>query len=76
MSRIPYEVIAPIANKLVEKAVSSSDLEEVNKYWDEYNAVLEGAGWSAAEFDAVQLSKIDKDWDEKPIIKNKKHYLN
>ena len=62
--KLPYERIAPEANKLFEKMTQSQDMDEVNRLYDLYVALLESSGWTPATFDQAMLERVNKDWDE------------
>jgi hypothetical protein len=71
MPRIPYEQIAPEANRLFAKITTAKDLEDL-KYWTElYEAYLAAVGWDSVSFDQESARRVDEDWeDKKPIIWN------
>lgn len=71
MARIPYERIAPEANRLFLKMTEARTIKELRFWYDAYVGVLRAAGWDANTFDAETQKRVDEDWDEtKPPILN------
>jgi hypothetical protein len=71
MPKIPYERIAPEANKLIMKMTAAPDLETADYYWDAYVSLLEAAGWDTASFDRESAKRVEEGWDDtKPIVWN------
>ncbi len=69
--RIPYERIAPEANKLFVKMTAAPDLKTVRYWYEAYVSLLAAAGWDPVSFDQETLRRVDEDWDEnKPVIWN------
>ena len=69
--RIPYERIAPEANKLFAKITSAPDLKTVRYLYEAYISLLAAAGWDPVSFDQETLKRVDESWDEtKPVIWN------
>ncbi len=69
--RIPYERIAPEANKLFVKMTAAPDLKTVRYWYEAYVSLLAAAGWDPVSFDRETLRRVDEDWDEsKPVIWN------
>ena len=70
-SKIPYDYLAPEANKLIQKMVLAQDLKSIAYWWDVYVSLLESAGWDPESFDNETIRRIDEGWDEtKPIVWN------
>ncbi len=70
MSRIPYDIIAPEANRLYLKMTTAPDAE-IAFWYEAYIDVLEAAGWDRKSFDRETQKRIDDGWeDTKPIIWN------
>jgi len=82
MAKLPYDVVALEANKLLDNLYRAKDLDEASAMYDTYVQYLEACGWDDKSFDIESLKRIDKAWDEptKPIPevikKHKKRYLN
>lgn len=71
MPKIPFDYIAPEASRLIKKMTLAKDFEEIDRCWDTYRALVEGAGWTLGEFEAEELRRINQDWDDtKPPIRN------
>jgi hypothetical protein len=71
MAKIPYERIAPEANRLYEKMVVARDIQELKFWYDAYVSVLQAAGWDPVSFDKETQRRVDEGWDEgKPPIWN------
>jgi hypothetical protein len=62
--KIPYERIAPEANKLFQKMTEAKNMDEADRLYDLYVALLESAGYSPTSFDQEQLKRVDQDWDD------------
>lgn len=59
-NRIPYEIVAIEANKLIVRMVLSDDCFY---YYDLYIAYIQACGWTNLEFDEETMRHIDKNWD-------------
>lgn len=71
MARIPYEQIAPEANKLFQKMILSKDLETMSYWQSAYEELLSAAGWDRASFEAEEAKRVETGWEEgKPTIWN------
>lgn len=71
MSRLPYERIAPEANRLFMKMTAAPDIKAMRYWYDAYVSLLEAAGWDPISFDQETQKRVDQAWeDEKPIIWN------
>ncbi len=71
MPRIPYERIAPEANKLFDKMATAPDIKQLRYWYDAYVSLLEAAGWDPVSFDKETQKRVDAGWDdEKPVIWN------
>jgi disulfide oxidoreductase YuzD len=71
MIRIPYNQIIVLANELDDqfmKAYLKNDFIGMDKYRTLYLDLLKGAGWTIQSFDQEMLERIDKDWDNIPLI--------
>ena len=64
MQKIPYELIAIEADRLVIKAVIALDSETSNYWWQQYTEFLDTCGWSTIEFDEEMLKRIDRVWEQ------------
>ncbi len=63
MPKIPYEIVALEANKILNKILSSQEEDMIEAYYDRYIQYLEAAGWTAEEFDKESMKRIDKNWE-------------
>jgi hypothetical protein len=71
MPKIPYERLAPEANKLIQKMTLARDLQTISYWWDIYVSLLEAAGWDPISFDRETVRRVDEGWDDsKPIVWN------
>jgi len=71
MPKIPYERLAPEANKLFMKVTTAPDLETARYWYDVYVSLLEAAGWDPMSFDQETQKRVDEGWeDTKPTIWN------
>jgi hypothetical protein len=71
MPKIPYERLAPEANKLFMKVTTAPDLETARYWYEVYESLLEAAGWDSASFDKETQRRVDEGWeDTKPPIWN------
>lgn len=77
-ARIPYEIVALEANKILERLLDAKDEIEARDIYQEYEQYLAATGWTDMEFDAAKLKRIDADWEDAPRqpVVNKKHLLN
>ena len=66
MPRIPYERIAPEANKLYEKMTTAPDIKTLRFWYDAYVSLLAAAGWDPIAFDKETQKRIDEGWEDKP----------
>lgn len=64
MPKVPYERLAPEANKLIQKMTVARDLKAISYWWDLYVSLLESAGWDPMSFDQEMAKRVDADWDE------------
>lgn len=64
MKKIPYEIVAIEATKILNKILSSSEEGMINDYYDKYVQYLNACGWSDSEFDKESLKRIDADWTD------------
>jgi hypothetical protein len=64
MPRVPYDRLAPEANKVIEKMTLAKDLKTISYYWDIYVSLLAGSGWDPVSFDQETAKRIDEGWDE------------
>lgn len=62
MTRVPYEVVAIEADRIIMKMVIASSWDSAFHYWDLYLEFLDACGWSDREFDCETLKRIDAAW--------------
>ena len=62
MPRLPYEVVAVEADRLIIRMVVAPSVEEVYYYWDLYVSYIEACGWTDQEFDKETIKRIDAAW--------------
>lgn len=71
MPRIPYERIAPEADRLFQKVTTAKDIKTMRYWYDAYTSFLEAAGWDPISFDEEMQRRVDEGWeDTKPTIWN------
>ncbi len=71
MPKVPYELLAPEANKLIQKMTLAQDLKTISYWWDVYVSLLQNSGWDPISFDRETVKRVDEGWDDsKPIIWN------
>lgn len=63
MPRIPYEIVAIEANRILIKMVITPSWEESYHFWDLYNEYILACGWTDKEFDQETLRRIDLNWE-------------
>jgi len=64
MPKVPYERLAPEANKLIEKMTTARDLKTISYWWDIYVSLLEASGWDPMSFDRESEKRVDAGWDD------------
>lgn len=64
MPRVPYERLAPEANKLIEKMTIAPDLKTISYWWDIYVCLLKESGWDPVSFDRETAKRVDEGWDD------------
>lgn len=64
MSKMPYDRIAPEAEKIMLQITKATSLEVVKELWETYTALLEAAGWDSFSFDREMIKRIDSSWEE------------
>lgn len=67
MARVPYEIVAIEANKIIMKMAASSSWDQAFEYWDQYIAFIESCGWTDKELDLELIKRVDGAWES--IIK-------
>jgi hypothetical protein len=65
MKKIPYDLIAIEADKLISRMVLSS---EIKNYYVMYLLYINACGWSERDFDKETLSRIDSSWEENRFL--------
>ena len=63
MPRIPYEIVAIEANRILIKMAITSSWEESYHFWDLYLEYIDACGWTDREFDRETLRRIDLNWE-------------
>lgn len=61
MARIPYEIVAIEANRIIVRMALAPSWEAYN-YWEQYIVFIEVCGWTDFEFDQETLKRIDMSW--------------
>lgn len=64
MTRIPYDSMAPQANRFIINMVSAPSWEEAYDCWDQYIDFIETCGWTDREFDLETLNRVDAAWEQ------------
>lgn len=62
MSRVPYEIVAAEADRIIIRMVIAPTLEGMYYYWDLYIAYIEACGWTDQEFDKETIKRVDAAW--------------
>ena len=65
MKKIPYDLIAIEADKLISRMALYS--EEKN-YYTLYLLYINACGWSEQDFNLETLSRIDSSWEENRFL--------
>jgi len=69
--KVPFDRIAPEANKLFDKITTAKNMEEVSFWYSAYVSLLERSGWDVNAFEELSAKKVDEGWEEtKPIVWN------
>jgi len=63
MHRIPYEIVAIEADRLIVRMVLSYELGLSQYYWELYLGYIAACGWTDQEFDQETLRRVDVAWD-------------
>jgi hypothetical protein len=61
MIKIPYEVIALEADKIIQRMVLSKDSSGL--YWEQYLFYIEACGWTDSELDSETMRRVDDSWE-------------
>lgn len=62
MSRIPYEIVAVEANRLIIRMAIAPTWQRANYYWNLYLEYITACGWTDQEYDRETLRRIDAAW--------------
>lgn len=62
MNRLPFDLIAPLAEQLADAAALSDTSEDRIFLWDQYEDYIEACGWTEKEFDAELIKRINANW--------------
>lgn len=62
MARIPYDIVAIEANRIIIKMVLAPSWEAYY-YWELYISYISVCGWTDQEFDAETMRRIDAAWE-------------
>lgn len=65
MARVPYEVVAIEADRIIMKMVIASSWDEATYYWDVYLGYITACGWNNKSYDEETLKRVDNSWDSK-----------
>lgn len=65
MVRLPYEVVALEANRMIVRMALAPTLRLSIHYWQRYIQFITACGWTDREFDKETLRRIDANWYEK-----------
>lgn len=69
MPRVPYEVVAQEAERIIVRMVLAPSWEQAYYYWDLYTTFIESCGWTNQEFDRETIKRIDRAWELFPLRK-------
>lgn len=62
MARVPYEIVAAEADRLIIKMAASLTRDRVLHYWNLYISYIESCGWTDQEYDRETMKRIDLAW--------------
>lgn len=63
MARIPYEIVAIEADRLIVRMVLSYEVGLSLYYWELYLGYITACGWTDREFDLETLRRVDAAWE-------------
>lgn len=64
MVRIPYEIVAPEAEKLFNRLLDNfNDMDLFEEYEEVYVTFIQACGWTLQEYNEEQLKRIDGGWN-------------
>lgn len=63
MPRVPYEIVAVEADRLIVRMALAPSIRQAVHYWRRYIDYIEACGWTDSEFDIETLKRIDRIWD-------------
>jgi len=66
MPRLPYEIVAFEAERIIIKMVIAPEWEWP-EHWDTYISYIEACGWTRWEFDNETLKRVDRAWETVPF---------
>jgi hypothetical protein len=60
--KVPYNQVAPVANRLIQQMTMAKDMKTIGYWWDAYVSFLQNSGWQVADFEKHELKEIDRGW--------------
>jgi len=63
MPRVPYEIVAIEAERLIIRMALSPTIRGSIHFWRRYIEYIEACGWTDREFDRETLKRIDAAWE-------------
>lgn len=63
MARLPYEVVALEADRIIVRMALAPTLQLSLKYWRRYIDFITACGWTDRELDKETLRRIDRNWN-------------
>ncbi len=63
MARIPYEMVAIEADRLIVRMAIAPNPGQASHFWDLYIGFITACGWTDREFDLETLRRIDAAWE-------------
>ena len=63
MPRIPYEIVAIQADRIIFQMVVAPTMRQTIYYWDLYIDFITACGWTDREFDTETLRRVDAAWE-------------
>jgi len=63
MPRIPYEIVAIQADRIIFQMVVAPTMRQAIYYWDLYIDFITACGWTDREFDTETLRRVDAAWE-------------
>ncbi len=63
MLRVPYELVAIEADRLIVRMAVAPTPRQASYYWDLYIVYIEACGWTDREMDLETMRRVDAAWE-------------